>query len=334
MRGTTLNQNIKQVGFVIILTFVLCIIIVELNYFISSILGAITLYLLFRKPMRKLEAKGWSTTMASTFFLIIATLVIFLIGTIFVETIYVKMKDFHPQKIIENVLKIHNYILAKTGYSFMSEDIKTETQQAITPMLPGIFSATGAVVINSLMMIFILFFMLKQSRKMEKGIEDHLPLSHHSIAILKHGAQNMVVSNAIVVPVIIIVHALAASLIYWILGIEDPLIWGWITGACGLIPVVGTAVIWVPLAIDLIITKEVWAGIFLLLYGSIIISSGDSIVRMFFMKKYAHVHPLITIFGVILGLNLFGFWGIIFGPLVISGFLVMIKIYKNEFLEK
>jgi predicted PurR-regulated permease PerM len=56
-------------------------------------------------------------------------------------------------------------------------------------------------------------------------------------------------------------------------------------------------------------------------------------MRMFFMKKYADVHPLITIFGIVLGMNLFGFWGIIFGPLVISGFLVLLKIYKNEFLE-
>jgi len=333
MKGIELNQGIKQVAAVVVLAFVFCLIIVELNYFISSLLGAFTLYMLLRKPLHKLEAKGWNTTIATIFFIIIATLIIILIGGIFAGTIYLKMKDFQPQIVIENIHHVREFILAKTGYNIMEKDVADETIQAVAQMLPGIFSVTGSIVTNALMMILVLFFMLQQSRAMEKGIEDHLPLSHNSIALLKHETQNVVISNAIGIPVIMTVHALVSTAGYWISGVGEPFVWGVITGLGGLIPVIGTGIIWIPMSIDLIITGEVWPGIFLLLYGIIVISSADNLVRMFFMKKYADVHPLITIFGVILGMNLFGFWGIIFGPLVISGFWVLLKIYKNEFLE-
>ncbi len=284
MKGVRLNQNIKQVGFVIILAFVFCLIIIELNYFISSMLGAFTLYMLLRGPMRKLESKGWNTTIATTFLIIIASLIIFVVGGIFAGTIFIKLKDFHPQIIIDNVHQLRELLLDKTGYNIVTKDVADKTILTVTQLLPGIFSVTGNIVTNALMMIFVLFFMLQQSRAMEKGIEGHLPLSRDSIAVLKHETQNMVVSNAIGIPVIMTAHALISTLGYWLMGTGEPFIWGILTGLCGLIPVIGTGIIWIPLSINLFIAGEIWLGIFLLLYGAIIISSADNVVRMFFMK--------------------------------------------------
>ncbi len=333
MKGIELNQGIKQVGFVIVLLFIFCIIVLELNYFISSMLGAFTLYMLLRTPLRKLEAKGWSLTIATFFLLVITVLIVFVIGGVLAGTIYTKLKDFHPQMVVDNVHQIRETILEKTGYNIMSKSVVEQAIQSITQILPNIFSVTTSIVMNAIMMVFVLFFMLHKSREMEDGIENNLPLSRNSISLLKKETQSMVVSNAIGIPVIMIGHGLLSALGYWIFGAGDPFVWGVLTGLCGLIPVIGTAAIWVPLAVNLFIAGNILQGILLLVYGVVIISSADNIIRMFFMKKYADVHPLITIFGIILGMNLFGFWGIIFGPLVISGFLVLLKIYKNEFLE-
>jgi len=143
----------------------------------------------------------------------------------------------------------------------------------------------------------------------------------------------MVVSNAVGIPLIMIGQGLTAALGYWLFGAGDPIIWGILTGVFGLIPIIGTAGIWLPLSINLLLGGNIWQGIVLLIYGAGIIASIDNLFRMIFMKKYANVHPLITIFGIIVGMNLFGFWGIIFGPLILSGFLLLIKIYKDEFLS-
>lgn len=144
----------------------------------------------------------------------------------------------------------------------------------------------------------------------------------------------MIVSNAIGIPVIMMLQGSLSSLGYWFTDAGDPIIWGILTGFAGLVPAVGTSVIWLPLSLNLLIGGYIWQGIFLLLWGSLVISLVDNGFRMVFLKKYADTHPLIPLFGVILGINLLGFWGIIFGPLLLSGFLLLVKIFHSEFLSK
>jgi predicted PurR-regulated permease PerM len=295
-------------------------------------LGAFTLYMLLRKPHRKLISKGWNKTLATSFLLAITILIVFVIGGAFLGTVYNKVKDFQPQIIHDNLANIHDVILDKTGYNVFSKDIADKALQTATKMLPNIFATTGSIVTNSLMMIFLLFFMLQESKTMESSIENNLPLSRGSISLLKQETQNMVVSNTIGIPIILIGQGLVAALGYWIFDAGDPFVWGVLTGIFGLIPIIGTAGIWLPIAINLIIDGNVLSGGLLIVYGALVISSVDNLIRIVFLKRYANVHPLITIFGIILGMNLFGFWGIIFGPLMISGLIVLFKIYKSEFL--
>mgnify|MGYP003461488408 FL=1 len=69
----------------------------------------------------------------------------------------------------------------------------------------------------------------------------------------------------------------------------------------------------------------------LLIYAVVLITNVDYVARLTILKKLMDVHPLVTIFGVIVGIGLFGFWGVIFGPLLISYFIILVKIYINEF---
>ncbi len=330
--GKQLNQMIKQVAFVVILVALFILIIKELNYFLSSFLGAFTIYMLLRNPHRKMQEKGWSKIMSTTVLLSLTVLIVFVIGGAVFGAVYSEVGSFQPQIIIDNVNSIHDAILNKTGYDIFSKDIVDNTISSLSSFLPNVFSTAGSILTNGLMMIFLLFFMLQESKKMESAIEDNLPLSKESVSLLKKETQNMVVSNAIGIPLILIGQGLFAGLAYWILGAGDPVVWGLLTGVFGLVPIIGTAGIWFPLSINLLLQGFIWQGVVLIIYGALIISSVDNVIRMVFLKKYANVHPLVAILGIILGMNLFGFWGIIFGPLMISGLLVLFKIYKTEFL--
>ncbi|MBA3706212.1 MAG: AI-2E family transporter, partial [Bacteroidetes bacterium] len=79
---------------------------------------------------------------------------------------------------------------------------------------------------------------------------------------------------------------------------------------------------------------ESWQGIGILIYGALVITNIDNVFRFMIQKKLADIHPLITVFGVIMGLNWFGLPGLIFGPILISYFLIMIKIYRIEYGHK
>ncbi|MCD8073076.1 MAG: AI-2E family transporter, partial [Alistipes sp.] len=76
---------------------------------------------------------------------------------------------------------------------------------------------------------------------------------------------------------------------------------------------------------------NIWIALIVLLYGVLIISNTDNVIRIGLMKKVNNTHPLIVIFGVIIGIPLFGFWGIIFGPLFLSIFFLLIRIYYTEY---
>jgi predicted PurR-regulated permease PerM len=105
------------------------------------------------------------------------------------------------------------------------------------------------------------------------------------------------------------------------------------TGLFAFFPIVGTMIIWVPLVVLMYADGSTGQATWLLLYSLLITGNIDYFARMTLMKKMGDVHPLVTILGVIVGLNLFGFIGLVFGPLLISYFQVLVQIYISEFSE-
>jgi predicted PurR-regulated permease PerM len=328
------NNQLKQIFFLLIILFLACIIIGGLRYFASSILGGFTMYMLLRKPHRRLREKKWKTIWATAVFIALSC-VFFLIvvGGGLASILYGKLKNFQPQEIIDGLRYIQSIVIEKWNYNIFSENMLQKLIATVGNILPGILSATGNVFANIIMILFVLFFMLQQSDRFEKSMEDLLPISKKNIQSLKKKMHSMIISNAVGIPLIMFGQGITSGLAYWILDAGDPVIWGVLTALLGLIPVIGTGSIWLPLAINLIIGDHVWQGVVLIVYGSCVVFNIDSLVRIVFLKKRANVHPVITVFGVILGMNIFGFWGIIFGPLMISVFFLLLDIYKKEFIS-
>ena len=143
----------------------------------------------------------------------------------------------------------------------------------------------------------------------------------------------MVKANALGIPIICIIQGLFAAIGYRLFGIADWGLWGILTGLFAFFPLVGTMIIWVPLVIYMYASGLDWPATGLMFYSFIVTGNVDYVARITLMKKIGDVHPLITVLGVIVGLNLFGFIGLIFGPLLVSYFLILVKIYFNEFSE-
>ena len=141
----------------------------------------------------------------------------------------------------------------------------------------------------------------------------------------------MIRANAIGIPLLAIIQGLAGALGYFIFQVNQFGAWGFLTGVASLIPIIGTGIIWVPLTIYFLASGYTWQGLGLGLYSLTVLTNVDYVARITLLRKIGNVHPLITIFGVIIGISIFGFIGLIFGPLLISYFIVLIKIYRNEF---
>ena len=141
----------------------------------------------------------------------------------------------------------------------------------------------------------------------------------------------MITANAIGIPIICFVQGIFAALGYWIFGVHDWGMWAFLTGVFAFFPLVGTMIIWVPIVLFMFSTGNTWMATGLTIYSIVVTGNVDYITRLGLLKKIGDVHPMITVLGVIAGLGLFGFMGLIFGPLLVSYFIILVKIYMNEF---
>ena len=175
--------------------------------------------------------------------------------------------------------------------------------------------------------------MLIGGAKMEKYVYSILPFSDENKKNVLNEINMIVTSNAIGIPLLAIIQGLIALLGYWIFDVPSPFLFGFLTCFATIIPVVGTALVWLPLALYMTLTGDWVNAAGLAAYALIIITNVDNLIRFILQKKMADTHPLITIFGVIIGLSLFGFMGIIFGPLLISIFILCFNIFKEKYLD-
>ncbi|MEI9910406.1 MAG: AI-2E family transporter [Bacteroidota bacterium] len=169
--------------------------------------------------------------------------------------------------------------------------------------------------------------------KMEKTLFRIIPLKDANTTLLATETKKIVKANALGIPLISIIQGLTATLGYFIFGVNEWALWGFLTGVFAFFPIVGTMVIWVPLVLYTFTTGHTGMATGLLLYSLLITGNVDYVARITIMKRLGDVHPVITVLGVIVGLGLFGFIGLVFGPLLVNYIIVIFKIYMNEFVE-
>ena len=184
------------------------------------------------------------------------------------------------------------------------------------------------------MMFFLLYYLLSSGKQIEKYLGHIIPLKPENVEKLANETDLMIRSNAVGIPIICFVQGVVAAIGYLIFGVRDWGMWGFVTGVFAFFPLVGTMIVWVPLVIYLYSIGQNLTATGLTIYSVIVTGNVDYITRLGLLKKIGNVHPMITVLGVIVGLKLFGFIGLIFGPLLISYFIILIKIYMNEFAGK
>jgi predicted PurR-regulated permease PerM len=336
MNKNTFNARITQVMVLVIIILIAILLIKQLFVFLPGVLGAITLYIVSRATYFNLVFKHkWKKSLAAFVFMAGYLLIIGLLVFISVSLISPKINEVlqNQDKLIAGIESVAKTITEKTGTEVLSsENIKTAAQK-VSSFLPSLLSGTASSLANIFIMFFLLYFLLVSGREVEKKLSSLIPLKPNNVHILATETKMMIKANALGIPIICLVQGVFAAIGYLIFGITDWAMWGFLTGIFAFFPLVGTMIIWVPLTLFLYTQGLTGASVGLGLYSLLVTGNVDYIARITVMKKMGDVHPLITVLGVIVGLNLFGFVGLIFGPLLISYFLILVKIYVNEFSD-
>ena len=319
----------------------LAVLIIVLGYilflqakpFLNGVLAGFTLYVLLRHPMMWLSrrvpktAAVWMLCIGVTLFMIIPLCLL-------VWGIMNQLSGVHldTDAILQPAERVIDFIKDKTGIDLLSEKSMSFIVGQVSSFGQKIMSGVSDLFVNLCVAIMLLFFMLYEGRSMEQYIHTILPFKEkHKKEVLTR-VELIVRSNAIGIPLLAVIQGCVAFVGYWVCDIPNAALTAVLTGFASVIPLVGTAVVWVPALIYLLVISDWVNAVILLIYGSLIIAQCDNLIRFMLQKKMADIHPLITIFGVVAGIPLFGFIGVIFGPLMVSLFLLFLDMFRKEYL--
>ncbi len=324
----------RQIAVIGMIAVLLGFLLYSLNDFIVSFLGALIFYVLFRKFMKRLiTTYHWKRWVAATLIIFISFLLIIIplfgLGYLLIGQLQNTLSN--PQDLMQGfntlILKINRFF----DRQIFSSDTLVEYIRGLADSIPAILNTSILALGSLLMMYFLLYYLLVNTGHIEPVLSRYLPFTREGIQLLTQELDDMTKANAIAVPMIALAQGIVSTFGFWLFGMKDPLFWGVLTGCSGVLPVVGAGLIWAPAGIIMLATADSWQGIGILLYGTLIISLTDNFFRLAFARWFANVHPVITILGVIIGLQWFGLPGLVFGPLLIAYFFLLVKIYQKEF---
>lgn len=334
MLNTTFNNRLRQIILMGIILFLTIVFVLQLSIFLPGILGGITLYMLSRKWYQTLaQQKKWHKGLTALLFIIGSLIIIAIPVYVSVSMVSPKINALlnSQHEVMQGLQIFSDKIEDSIGIKLFTDENTKTIAAKLSTFIPVLLNSTASVLTNLIMMFFLLYYLLINGNAIEKYLNKIIPLKPENVDKLASETILMIRANAIGIPIICIVQGITASIGYLIFGVKEWGMWGFVTGVFAFFPMVGTMIIWVPLVIYLFSTGHTYTATWLTLYSIIVTGNVDYITRLGLLKKMGNVHPMITVLGVIVGLKLFGFMGLIFGPLLISYFIILIKIYINEF---
>lgn len=336
--NNTIDTNLlRQIFFILVILFLGIVLVRELWFFLSAFLGAVTFYVVMRDRMLFLtEKRGWKSGTAAWVLMLLSFFVILVPIGLLGNILYSKISYVvtHSTEMIAALKTTVGQLERRIGYELLKPETIDQLGPQLTRLLPKILGVTLDTITIIASMYFILYFMLVNGRAMEEALYEYIPLKDGNVELIGKEVKIMVTSSTIGIPLIALIQGIVGLIGYLVIGIKEPFLWFVATCITAMLPVVGAALVYVPLTIMLFAQGATGRGIAMGLWGFLLIGLVDNVFRLVINKKLGDIHPLITIFGVLVGLQLFGFIGLVFGPLLISLFILLLRIYGNEFLLK
>ena len=332
----SVKEQYRKYSLITIILGLGLLLFLKMTPFMGGILGACTIYIMVRDQMLYLTQKKKIRKSVTAIILLIEAILCFLVPlSLAVWLLISKLQTVNVDTatFVDTITNLADWIHRKTEYDLLSK----ENISSIASILPGIgqflMGGISSFAVNLFVLVFVLYFMLIGGTKMEQYIYELLPFSDSNKKHVMNEINMIVRANAIGIPLLAIIQGAIATLGYYLFDAPSALLFGFLTCFATVIPIVGTTLVWFPLAAYMAISGDWPHAIGLLLYCGLIVTNIDNLIRFILQKKMADTHPLITIFGVVIGLSLFGFMGVIFGPLLIFIFILCVNIFKEQYLK-
>ena len=198
----------------------------------------------------------------------------------------------------------------------------------------GLVGTATRLALNLTIAFFGLYYVLKvPGEDPWLNARPYVPFSRENTDKLGKRFKDVTVSTVIGTGVVAALQGGLLGIAFLVVGLPNAFFWSVVTTALAILPVVGSGLVWGPAAIILALQGRPVAAILLAIWGVVVVGSVDNFIRPIIYRRYAEVHPLITLIGAIAGVSQFGLLGLLIGPLALSYLFELIRMYREEYLE-
>ncbi|MDP3917912.1 MAG: AI-2E family transporter [Candidatus Woesebacteria bacterium] len=317
-------------SFIVILAISLYI----LYPFRTSLLASVLLAYIFYPVYRKLKTVVKNRTIAAfsiSFFIILITAIpiLFAANAIVNESVqfFYQIREIDLSEFSQMISK---YFGQNIDLNFYFKDILNNLSISIMQGASNFIIALPGRVLDAFVMLFATFYLFLDGKYLIHRINDSIPLKDDYKEKLFKKFSDVIFATVYGVIVTAVIQGSIGALGLWIFGIESPIVWGLVMIIAAMIPFVGPAFIWFPAALAKIFAGESFNGFGLLLYGLLIVSTIDNVVRPKIIGSRGKMHPVLVLLGVLGGLKVFGLVGVVFGPLILAITMVFLEFYLSE----
>jgi predicted PurR-regulated permease PerM len=195
--------------------------------------------------------------------------------------------------------------------------------QFIAAQALNIGQATFELVVRMFVMLYLLFFLLRDGDELFRIIKDAVPLRAEQLRAIFSKFATVIRATVKGTIVVAILQGALGGLMFWFLGIRAALLWAALMALLSLLPAVGAALVWFPVALYLLATGAVWQGLVLIAYGVLVIGLVDNLLRPVLVGTDIKLPDYVVLISTLGGIEIFGMNGIVLGPLIAAMFMVI-----------
>jgi predicted PurR-regulated permease PerM len=196
----------------------------------------------------------------------------------------------------------------------------------------GLVASASRFALNLAICFIGVFYLLLRPQETWDAVKPYIPFSAHNAEKLRQHFRDVTTSTLLGTGLSAVVHGMLVGLGFWVAGLPNAALWGAVTVVAAIVPVLGSGLVWGPGAIALLLEDRAGAAVLLALWGFLVVGHVDYLIRPMVSRRWAHIHPLVTLVGALMGVPYFGILGLLVGPLAVSYFFELIDMYREEYL--
>jgi predicted PurR-regulated permease PerM len=300
--------------------------------FAPGILGAAVFYVLTVTANRWLLKKHVPKSIAASLMLLLVLLVILVPGsmlvTVLIDEIPAAIRGLDAGPIVARVQHL------KIGPINVGEQLARASGSIGSWISQQILGAVGGAArgtLNLVIALLGLYYLLLAADDVWPRVKRYLPFTDTDSEELRGKFYEVTMATALGVVVVAVVQGTLVGAAFAVLDMPNPIVWGTVTAIASVLPLVGSALVWVPGAIVLLATDHTGQAIGLTLFGGVVVSNIDNVMRPIVSRRVGNLHPLTTLLGAFAGIEYIGLIGVLLGPLAITWFFELLVIYDKEY---